>query len=231
MKKITVLSAVTVVSALLFAVPAFAQTSAGFTPSTVNVARGSEFSFVVSVDPNGTSNYAEKLVLKYPASQLEVVSFTQSPNWMAIPSQTGYDLIDNKSGVLIKTAGYANGISSKTDFGTVLFRAKDFGPATISVGTDSLAYEKNTQTAISGSDLVVTVKAPTPVVSNTPTGAVAEKTVATKLTVSEQPAAAVNAGVSVGTKTVYWVLGIAILLGGAWFGYKKSQENKDVTTK
>ena len=242
MKKITVLSAVTMVSALMFAVPVFADTTVVFTPSTVNVAEGAKFSVVLAVDSKGTNNYVEKLVLNYPANQLEVVSFTQSPNWMAVPTQAGYDLIDNTKGVLIKTAGYANGISAKTDFGTIVFKAKTAGPATITVGTDSLAYEKTTQTAISGAGVTVTVAAQAPVVTSptpTVTSTVSEKavtkttqpTVAPQTTVSAQPAAVANSGVSVGTKAGYIVLGLVVLLAGAWLGYKKSQENKDSNTQ
>ena len=105
-------------------------------------------------------NYAEKLEVDYPASDLAVTSFTLGNSWMAL-TQPGYDSTDNINGVLTKTAGYPSGFSGATTFGTITFYAKKAGTGTIKIGNSSLAFESSSQSAITGNGTAFTVSAVT----------------------------------------------------------------------
>jgi hypothetical protein len=56
-------------------------------------------------------------------------------------SQEGYDSIDNTTGLLIKTAGYAGGIDSFKGLGTITFEALNTGEAAIELTSNSLALD------------------------------------------------------------------------------------------
>ena len=171
MKKILLSSLMAVIGTLLFSVTAMAATTASITPASVKVAVGQQFNMVVMVDPKGFSNYAEKIEVDYPADALQMTSFTLGTGGMAL-SQTGYDLNDPVNGVLIKTAGYAGGISSPTLFGTILFTAKKSGSGMVTIGGQSSAFETSGQSAITGKQATFTVTAvnilPKNVVPNKP---------------------------------------------------------------
>lgn len=147
MKKNTLIRSISIIGALMFASPLFAATTVSLSPATINVTPGQKFNVVVTVNPSGTNNYAEKIELNYPKEVLEVNSFTFANKWIPL-TQSGYD--SNTDGVLIKTAGYPAGINGSTVFGTVSFTAKKAGTGTIKIGTSSLAFEASAQTAITG---------------------------------------------------------------------------------
>lgn len=150
---------------------AFASTNISLTPTSVNVQEGQIFSLQVSVAPQGVKNYTIKTEVAYPADLLEVKSFTFGSSWMPL-SQPGYDLIDNKNGVLIKTAGYPGGASDYKIFGTITFMARKTGNGSIKTTTNSLALDStntNTLSGISASSVVInSAPAPKPVVTNKP---------------------------------------------------------------
>ncbi|MBU4368154.1 hypothetical protein KJ575_00335 [Patescibacteria group bacterium] len=154
----------------VLAMPALAATSVSLSPASVNVKAGQRFNAVIAINPQGASNYTVKIELKYPADLLEVKSFNFGSNWMPL-SQSGYDLIDNENGVLIKTAGYPGGISGAANFGTVSFLTKKSGSGTIAIGNSSLALDANNQNALSGAsgNVFVTITAPKPNPSASPT--------------------------------------------------------------
>ena len=133
-----------------------AATTASFTPAQVNVATGQQFNMAVMVSPSCMKDYAEKVEVDYPADTLEVASFTIGNGGMAL-EKPGYDSIDNANGVLVKTAGYASGISSPTMFGTILFTAKKAGSGTITIGSQSVAFQASGQSAIAGAGASFTV--------------------------------------------------------------------------
>lgn len=134
---------------------ALAATTASLSPASVSTAPGKTFAVTIRVDPKGTANYAEKIVLNYPADLLKVDSFSFSGNWTAL-TQPGYDSTDNTKGVLIKTAGYPSGITSATSFGTVTFSVKKAGSGSISIGSGSEAFEKDEQAPLTGNAVTVT---------------------------------------------------------------------------
>lgn len=138
---------------VLFASSASAATFV-LSPASVSVSNGQEFSVYVSVNPQGTKDYTAKIELEYPASMLEVKSFSFDNAWMPL-SQTGYDLIDNTAGKLIKTAGYPKGFSNTAVFGTVTFKAKKVGTAYVKAGSNSVIYDSSNKNVFSGLPIAV----------------------------------------------------------------------------
>ena len=173
MKKITYTTLIGIFGAFAFALPALAATTASLSPATLNAVPGQRIDVIISVNPQGTANYAEKLEINYPADSLEVASFAYSSNWMAL-TQSGYDSVDNTNGVLVKTAGYPGGITAPTVFGTVSFTAKKAGNGMIKIGSTSLAFEASGQTPIVGSGASFTITAP-PVIAPVATPVVTPK--------------------------------------------------------
>ncbi len=159
MKKILLTISLTVLGVLILAMPTLAATTVSLSPASVSVKSGQSFNVSVAVNPQGTNNYVEKVELKYPADMLQVNSFSLGSAWMAL-TQPGYDLTDNTNGILMKSAGYPGGLSSATTFGTVSFYAKKAGNGTITIGNNSLAFEVNSQSALSGTPVSFTITAP-----------------------------------------------------------------------
>ena len=227
MKKITLTSAAVVIGTMMLAFTALAATTASITPTSVKVVAGQQFNVVVAVNPNGTSDYAEQLQIDYPANLLQVTAFNVGSNWMSL-TQSGYDSIDNTNGVMIKTAGYAGGITSLTPFGTITFTAKKSGSGTITIGGGSQAFEKSGQTAITGTgaSFVVTTAtvAPAPAVTPktsatsdlTPVTTINGQVVATttaQAAVAATQVAAVNVGASgLGGSIWVWILVVVLII-------------------
>jgi hypothetical protein len=236
MKKITLTSiAAVALGTMLFAFTALAATTASMTPTNVKVVAGQQFNIVVAVNPNGTSNFAEQLQVKYPADLLQVTSFNIGSNWMSL-TQPGYDSIDNVNGVMVKTAGYAGGITTLTPFGTITFTAKKSGSGTIAIGSVSQAFEKAGQTAITGTDATFLVtaativpaakpkasvtKAPAPATTDlTPVTTINGQVVATTTAqevaaaVAASQVAAINATTSGSGSIWLWILVAVVILG------------------
>ncbi|MBP9847578.1 MAG: hypothetical protein KBD43_16090 [Saprospiraceae bacterium] len=137
-------------------------TTASLFTSNNQVTVGQNFVVRVSIAPNNI-NFAEKIEIKFPPDILEAKSFTFANTWMAL-SQNDYDIVDNVNGILTKTAGYPSGVSSPTEFGTIVFQAKKAGSGTIVIGDKSLAFEANAQNQITGYPLSITINSNTPVV-------------------------------------------------------------------
>ena len=163
MKKTILTIALVTLGALVLVMPTLAATTVSFSPASINIKPGKNFNVSIVVNPQNTNNYAEKVEMKYPADMLQVNSFTMAGTWMAL-TQPGYDLVDNTNGVLIKSAGYPGGFSSATTFGTVSFYAKKAGSGTITIGNNSLAFEINSQSALSGTPASFTITAPAVIV-------------------------------------------------------------------
>ena len=160
MRKLLFTISLAALGVIVLAMPALAATTVSLSPVNISVTSGKNFNVVIAVNPQGASNYTEKIELDYPADLLQVKSFSLGSNWMAL-SQTGYDLVDNANGTLIKTAGYPGGLSSSATFGTISFYAKKAGSGVIKLGTGSLALDANNQNVLSGAPSVsVAIAAP-----------------------------------------------------------------------
>lgn len=164
MNKTKLITILTVLGGIVLASSVFAAATISFSPVNVNVVQGENFDLVVSINPQGVKSYTTKAELEYPADLLEVKSFNFGSNWMAL-SASGYDLIDNTNGILIKTAGYPGGLSSAVAFGTVSFTAKKSGSGVIGLGSNSMVLNAENQDILSGSivQTAVNIAAPAPV--------------------------------------------------------------------
>lgn len=173
MKKILFSILILIPALLLSDALALAATSVSISPSVVNTAPAENFNTAISVNPQGTAIYTVKIEIKFPADILKANSFTFGSGWNQL-SQSGYDLIDNANGIIIKTAGYSSGFFSAVNFGTVSFYAKKSGSGVIAEDiSNSLALDANNQNVLSGAaaQVSVTVKAalaPVPAPATTP---------------------------------------------------------------
>jgi len=170
MNKNILIISVAVLGGMFLVSSVLAATTISFSPANVNVTSGGTFNMVVSVNPQEVKNYTVKTEIEFPADLLEIKSFSFGSNWMPL-SQSGYDLIDNTNGLLIKTAGYPGGLSSIVTFGTISFSAKKDGTGTISAGNNSFALDATNQNLLSGTpqaSVVITALAPTPTPIKTP---------------------------------------------------------------
>jgi len=138
---------------VLAGVSALAATSINLSPATVNVKAGQTFMVTVSVNPQDVKNYTVKLKLNFPADLLQIQSFAFAGQWMPL-SQSGYELTDNTNGVLIKTAGYPQGFSTNTQFGTVTFKAQKTGTGVIALADGTMALDQSNQNLFAGSSQV-----------------------------------------------------------------------------
>lgn len=226
MKKITFIGILTVLSTIVFALPVIAATTASLSPSSINVVAGKSFNVTIGVNPQGVSNYVEKLEINFPSNILEVISFSLGSNWMSL-TQSGYDSIDNTNGVFIKTAGYPGGFSGATTFGTITFHVKKSGSGTIKIGNNSLAFEANNQNVITGNETVFTapvntIKAESTVQEATNTVPIQEVIQSTSTTqLNIQTAAVTKAGFQ--GNTWLWIFLSIIVLGivGGWIYSRK----------
>jgi len=238
MKKIIFASLLT---GIFLAGSALAATSFSFSSTAFNVAQGQSFVLRTAVDPQGVANYTVKLELQYPADLLEVRSFTLGNSWMVV-SQPGYDLIDNTSGVLIKSAGYPGGLSSSASFGTISFYAKKSGNGTIQTTNNSFALDANSQNVLSGTaqaSVAISKPSVAPVPSEekpiTPKAATEEKVQPTTTALAEQLpilekttllAAIADLLTSQGGKVWLFLLGLAVGLVILLIFIKKTQSKK-----
>ena len=155
-----ILTIIFVIGLLFSAVPVMAATSFSFSPTTVNVTEGNNFTVSVASDPYGVANFTTKMVVSFPADLIEVQSFSMGDAWMPL-IQPGYNLIDNTNGSLIKTGGYTNGYSSVVNFGTITFHTKKAGTGVIKMGNGSVSYDTNNKNVIgtSSSQVALVVSA------------------------------------------------------------------------
>lgn len=225
MKKITFTTIAVTLGIFMFSLPALAATTASFAPASLKVATGQQFNVAISVNSNGTSNYAEKIEVDFPADLLKVTSFNLGSNWMAL-TQSGYDSLDNTAGILIKTAGYPSGFSSSMPFGTISFQALKAGKGTIKIGPASSAFQANSQSLLTGTGISFTVtSASVPVNSSENTSVnitpissingevIATATIATTSNLDNSQTAAAAEAVPVAGSTPWgWIVGAVVVL-------------------
>ncbi len=221
MKKLLILSGVTAVIVGLVGVASAASGTISLSPMAKNVSVGQTVAVAVTVNPSSGSVYTVKAKIAYPANLLQVQSFEFSNGWLPL-AQSGYDLVDNVNGVLIKTAGYAGGLSTPKTLGTITFKVKAAGTIAITVAGDSMlldATNANVLSGRSGSTLisVQATSAPAPKVSSGTTTPSPSASVSPEASPSGE-AATIIAGLSLG-ETILSGGGIlvVIVLVVLWF--------------
>ena len=128
--------------AFLFGKPVFAGTSFQFSPSKMTVKEGQVFTVTTKVIPPGVKNYTVKMVLEFPSDMVAVKSWSYTDDWMPV-RKSGYDVLSNDEGVLIRTAGYPEGFDSATTFGTITLMAKKSGVAALKINGESFILDQN----------------------------------------------------------------------------------------
>ncbi|MDR3571837.1 MAG: cohesin domain-containing protein [Candidatus Pacebacteria bacterium] len=231
----------------LFLVPSLAlAASIQLTPSTVTVVAGQTFTVTVTATPSGTPLYTSSANIQFNSNILSATAFSLAPTWIAV-TQSGYDLMDNTNGTVIKTGGYPAGFSSPTVLGTLTFRAKQAGKATITVDGNSILLDGGSNNELSGSQGSVTVtvanaSAPTtpatqgtaqvPVPNNAIVPTSGSTTSATTATGTNQEAAAALVATSSQTAAVaeafngvpawvWWTLLAVIVLGAIYWAWRR----------
>ena len=135
---------------VVFAVtPVLAATTVLFSPSSVSVEDGRQFTLRLIVYLHEVENYTAMIQVRYPEDLLKAESFNFIGDWFPV-LQPGYDGIDNTEGVLIKTAGYPGGFSEPKVFGEITFVGKKTGKGVVRVGGYSMVFDKSSQNVLVG---------------------------------------------------------------------------------
>jgi hypothetical protein len=127
-----------------------------FSEKYLAISAGKDYGIDVFADAGSARSYVAKLSLDFPANLLEAKSFDFAEGWVAV-GVSPYDAVDNKNGVLIKSAGYPGGFSGKLKLGTVNFHAKRGGYGKITVMPESLAYNESAKNILSDYTSVLTL--------------------------------------------------------------------------
>ena len=164
MKKLTAL-----VLSLSFLFP-LAASAASFvvSPASGSYTVGNTITLQVSVNPAGATIYTSMLDARFSPETFEMVSFTLNDALLPL-KQSGYDALNNTTGVLTKTGGFT-GITSTASFGTVVLRAKSSGTGTFTVADSSKLLDgTNTDQQNGTHTTTYTIAASAPVVKQTST--------------------------------------------------------------
>jgi len=138
-----------------------------YAPATISVTEGQAFSVNVSVDPVAEKAYGVQLEAIFPADLVEATGMTLESGWISPASPS------IAAGKLTQMAGVGGGFIAKKTFGTIAFRAKKSGTATIAVAGSSIvsnAQGANTFASLQGTSVVTitAVAAPAPEPAPTP---------------------------------------------------------------
>jgi len=177
--KFKLFSLIITLGLILITSSALAVTNISASPANIQVEEGESFAISIIPDP-GEKIFTMKTNISYSPNLLELTSFEFTNNGWIPLSQPGYDKIDNNNGVLIKTAGYPGGLSSRTGFGTITFKALSSGDTTISFGEESMVLNSNGDEVIGNTNNVsVAITIPEPVQTTeeepTPTSEIEEE--------------------------------------------------------
>ncbi len=131
------------------------QAAFSFSPTTKSVTAGESFTVTVFVSPNGEELDTARAVVNFSAAYLEATNFSLGS---LFPNQSPGNSINNTAGV-ISQGGYTveDAITQSGNFGTITFKARYNGTATISVGSNSRLIsvgEEKIDTASSGTATV-----------------------------------------------------------------------------
>ncbi len=213
MKKFLLIGFV-LVCGLAVATVASAAGSITLSPTAKTVVPGQTFTVNVTATPTGTA-YTVKAVVRYPANLLEIKSFSFASGWLPL-TQAGYDTVDNAGGVLVKTAGYPGGLAAGKVLGTITFKAKAVGSATVTVGGDSMLLDSGNANLFSaGGQTIVTIKQPAATATPNPSVSAAPSAAATP-SVSSTPEASGAAAVGfLGMSGRTWGILIAVVIVAA----------------
>ncbi|MBP6886241.1 MAG: hypothetical protein KBC02_03285 [Candidatus Pacebacteria bacterium] len=203
-------------------------------PAAKSVAPGQTVTVSVQIIPNGSEVTTVKAKISFPADILEVQKFTFGDEWLPL-TQPGYSVTDNVGGLLVRTAGFPGGLTTAKTLGTIAFRVKAAGSASIIITSDSLLLDPTNVNVFSASSAsmltsVQTAATPVPVINKTiaksaspsPSVVASSSSEIALVTTSDREAAigtflGLDVCSSAG-QTTWWItmFGLAIFL--MWFG-------------
>ena len=128
-----------------------------YAPAAISVTEGQVFSVSVSVDPGAEKAYGVQLEAIFPADLVEATGMTLESGWISPASPS------IAAGKLTQMAGIGGGFAAKKILGTIVFRAKKSGTATIAVAGSSIvsnAQGANTLVGLQGASVVTITAAP-----------------------------------------------------------------------
>ena len=130
-------------------------------PTKIETKLNQEFTVnVYAKSPNDRRSFTLRAALRFSPNQLKVENWEFSDGWIALP-QPGYDLIDNDTGSIIKTAGFPGGWTGEKLLGVITFSAKDSSISKIDVSGKTFALDSDGANIFSlGNSVKVTVLAP-----------------------------------------------------------------------
>ena len=197
-------------------------------PASGSYTAGNTITLQVSVNPAGSTIYTAMLDARFSPETFEVVSFTLNDALLPL-KQSGYDALNNTTGVLTKTGGFT-GITSTASFGTVVLRAKSSGTGTFTVADSSKLLDGSNADQQSGNQTMTYSIAAAPIVKsaqNTTVKPAPTKTVtsikaatsSTKTTeaTSSQVAAVATAGGIGSTAWILTLLAVLVAFGAGYF--------------
>jgi hypothetical protein len=156
MKKVLFLS----LAAIFFAASATFASNFSFSSPLTKVETGKTLKMLVKINPAGEKIYTAKAEISYDREKLDFVSFAYAKDWLPV-SVSGYDLVDENKGSVIKTAGMPGGISEQTIFGVLSFLVKKEGRTTVTIGTQSFALNsENSNTLTDKSSISINIVKP-----------------------------------------------------------------------
>src|SRR3989338_8070532 len=119
------------------------------TPSSGSYTVGDTIMLTVSANPAGSTIYTAMLDARFSSDTFEVSSFTLNDSLLPL-KQSGYDALDNASGILTKTGGFTGGITTTGAFGVIVLRTKAAGTGTFTVADTSKLLDSNNTDQQSG---------------------------------------------------------------------------------
>ncbi|KKU15790.1 MAG: hypothetical protein UX22_C0003G0015 [Candidatus Jorgensenbacteria bacterium GW2011_GWA2_45_9] len=134
-------------------IPSQSAASLAVSPGKFNLVNGDEISVIVDVSPIADkTSYTASIKIRYPKDILEYKSMTYWSDWIPVVRE-GYDVVDQKNGVVVKTAGMPGGFDKQRVFGVMKFIVKKSGGGTIAFAKDSFLLDSGNFDNLSGTHL------------------------------------------------------------------------------
>lgn len=94
----------------------------------------------LDIDPETDRVYTVKADIRFPSDLVSVDSWTFNKDWIGL-RQPEYDSLNNSAGILVRSAGFTGGVIERKRFGTIIFKTKTEGTATISINGKSFTLD------------------------------------------------------------------------------------------
>lgn len=147
MTKLSLALIIIFLGSLFFSEAASAGTTLQLTPLEIKTKVGQRFTLTAKAIPDTGKNYTVRLSIKFLPELVSVQTWKYTDDWMPI-RKSGYDELDNTTGVFVRTAGFPEGFGSATTFGTLTFLAKKASESFIQIRPESVVLDENNSTVV-----------------------------------------------------------------------------------